>query len=319
MLKKGTVNWDKLFDLVNIILFVLTFVFLGIDTLKGPGASTKHFFIDGKLLASIFLVLALFVKKTNSKVLNIIYKFNQIVLSPIVLLYLFCVWIEASHYPNYFLSVYKIHLKAFVYLPLFSASVLIVGKCKKEFANFVLSKSNKYVYIVLMALITFFSLSNVGESLNAALNNNFYIFSHMGSSYNQKMTFQWGSFYNLISFVKANTPENAKIVIPPETEPWLGKTGDIKLMRGFLYPRTIIQYVSREIPNADDFEAGTYILISWGDRDCLPEDCHGWPNQKIVTRKVLYKDPDSDKVIETKNNFVYEKDNYKFVYGLIEI
>jgi len=311
----------KISNLLNMVIpvcILATYGLLIIDSLKGPGAAVKHFLIDGKLLWAMDLVLMALLTSTKSKALNLLLKLNLFVLIPVCIIYLIFVGLEAAHYPNFVLSAYGIHLDALIYLPVFSASLFLVQKIINEFPKIFLRSFNDYVLLITIALTTYFALWNLGSVLNSAFINDSYILAHLNDSYDQKMYFQWGDFYRFMSFVKNNTPDDAKIIIPPEMDPWLARTGDIQLVRAFLYPREIIQF-NTVVLDSKFLTRGTFIFVSWGDRDCGRSDCHGWPKQEIRAKKIIYKDPDSNGVIESKDNFFYKKDDGKYVYGLIKI
>ena len=120
------------------------------------------------------------------------------------------------------------------------------------------------------------------------------------------------------AIVKNNTPPNATIIGPPEEDPWLMGSGNDRFVRVFLYPRKIIS-VTKTIPDVKAFGPNTYILITWGKEECKPEGCHGWPRQDIFAKRIIYKDPNSDKAIETTENTIYKLEDDRYVYGVIEL
>ena len=296
------------------LLIIITYLFLTLDTFIYPGAVAKYLFIDSRFYFGLSLALLLFFATKKSKLLNFILKTNAIILIPFGTIYLIFVGIEAAHYTNFVLATYNIHLDGLISIPLFSLSLFLVEKIKGK-----LPKPKNIFFFALIIVIAYFSVKNLAFSANTALNADFYVFLHPASSYDEKMYYQWGDFYRYMVFIKNNTSENAKIVIPPGQEPWLARTGDMQLVRAFLYPRQLIQYKEINIPDLNSLGSGIYIMVSWGDRDCSAQDCHGWPKQTIVAKKIIYKDPNSSGGIETKENFVYKKDDYKYVYGLISL
>lgn len=307
------------------LLILFTFVCLALDTFIYPGAVAKYLLIDSRFYFGLSLVLALFFvpyrkerKSKGFKILNFVLTANVILLIPLWAVYLVFAGIEVAHYTNYVLTAYRIHLGGLISIPLFSLSLFWAEKVKNSLPKVFLPKPKNIIYFALVILAAYFSVRNLAASANTSLIGNLYVFFHPTSSYDEKMYYQWGDFYRYMVFIKTNTPENAKIVIPPEQEPWLARTGDIQLVRAFLYPRQLIQYSQIIILDLRSLEPGTYIMVSWGDRECNTDDCHGWPKQTIAAKKIIYKDPNSSGVIETKENFVYEKDDYKYVYGLIK-
>jgi len=155
--------------------------------------------------------------------------------------------------------------------------------------------------------------------LKNSLGEDIFIALHLNNSYDQKMYYQWGNFYNFMLFVKNNTPENASIVIPPQLEPWWSRSGNLFLVRSFLYPRNIIQYQTEEIPDVDLLPSNTYIMVAWGEWGCDMGVCKGWPEQTIKVKKAIYKDSNSVGVKETRENFVYDPVDTSNPFGLLKI
>lgn len=299
------------------LLIVLTFCLLAVEVVKGPGSIGRHILIDSKIFWAVSLIWLFFVIE-KPKVLNLIFKANLIILIPVCLVYFYYLVQESMHFPNFVLASYGVHLNAIMALLLFSLSLPATEKIKKVYPKLIVSKPKDIVILSICVLILYFFLANLTETLSNSFSRDSYIVLHTKSTYNEKMFYYWGDYYYLMSFVKNNTPPDAKIIIPPMMEPWLARTGDMYLDRAFLYPRELIQFDSLQIP-AESLKSGNYVLVSWGHRDCSFPECHGWPRQAIKTKEVLYKDPGSDSVIEVKDNFLYQKDDYKYVYGLIKL
>ena len=310
---------EIIIPLILPLLIVVTYLFLALDTFIYPGAVAKYLFIDSRFYFGLSVVLLLFFLPKKSKILDFVLKVNALMLIPLWIIYLIFVGIEAAHYTNYVLATYHIHLDGLISLPLFSLSLFLAEKIKVRFPTAFLPKPKNIFFFALIIITAYFSVKNLASSANTALNANLYVFLHPASSYDEKMYYQWGDFYRYMVFIKNNTAENAKIVIPPAQEPWLARTGDMQLVRAFLFPRELIQYREINIPDLDSLGTGTYLMVSWGDRPCNTQDCHGWPKQTIVAKEIFYKDKNSSEVIETRENFVYKKDDYKYVYGLISL
>ena len=58
----------------------------------------------------------------------------------------------------------------------------------------------------------------------------------LGSSYDEKMRRRWGGYHDFISFIKDNTPEDANILFPPQTNQY-PRLGNLGLNSYFLLPR----------------------------------------------------------------------------------
>lgn len=305
--------YQKSTVLPGLILF--TYLCLFLETIKYPGFIGNHLFIDVKVYFALTIFLILF-SDTKSKVLAIILKINRLILLPLFLVYFSLSLLEGAHYTNYVLAIFHIHLDGLVLLVLFSLFIFLVDKFK-DIVPKVKGKIG-FIYLTMVFLIILFMVKNIAYVADNGFNRNSYILFHLNSSYDERMFYQWGIFYQYMVFVKNNTPLDATVVVPPEQDPWLMGTGNYRFVRAFLYPRKIIPE-TLIIPDVKTFGPNTFILISWGQQECKPEGCHGWPRQNIFAKKIFYKDPESSKVIETRENTNYKLEDDKYVYGIIEI
>ncbi|MGA3291913.1 MAG: hypothetical protein ABSC49_02060 [Candidatus Microgenomates bacterium] len=298
------------------VLIVFTYFCLIVDTVKYPGAVENHFFIGAPVFFAITVTLLLLLD-TDSKLMKLVFKANTIFLTVISLIYIVLNLIEGANFTNYILNVYHIHLDGLVYVVIFSLFVFLISKFKSSFPGSI--KGLGLLYPAIVLAVTFFMVDNVPYITNMAVSRDSYILFHLGSSYDDRMYYQWGIFYQYMIFVRNNTPTDATIVIPPEEGAWLMGTGEPNFVRAFLYPRTITPE-SINIPNLQAFGPNTYILIAWGQEECNPDSgCHGWPRQDIKVQKIIYKDPNSSSVIETETNAIYKLGGSQYVYGLIEL
>ena len=60
---------------------------------------------------------------------------------------------------------------------------------------------------------------------------------NLDSSYDEKMRRRWGWYYDFISFIKENTPEDANILFPPQSKQY-PRIGNLGLNSYFLLPRS---------------------------------------------------------------------------------
>lgn len=295
-------------------LIVLSFFVLFLDTLKYPGFVGNKLFIDAKVYPALALTFLFIFKRETTKLIKNI---NLIVLVFSTFSYLFFSYLEAANYVNYVLATYKISLEGFIYIPLFSAFLLILEK--KEVKNLFNLKPD-FWQIILPFFVIYALFVNIGKSLNQAVNSNLYVASHLAETYDEKMQYQWGDFYEYMVFVKENTPEDADIVIPPHVAPWWNRSGDLNLVMSFLYPRSLIQYGTEEIPDVDALPKGSYILVAWGEWNCEVEGmCRGWPTQKLKVSKFIIKSSDSTQVKEIREDVTYDPADTSNPYGLIKL
>lgn len=123
-------------------------------------------------------------------------------------------------------------------------------------------------------------------------------------------------------FIKGNTPEDAKILIPPQGFPW-PMTGNAAYSRYFLYPRHLINGKEKEAGLDLKKENIQYVLVIWGESEGLEYDfTHGWPKFSVPAQKIIYKKPTDlvfnyEKVITQKD--FDPKEAQKEWWGIIEV
>lgn len=299
------------------LLVVFTYGVLFLEVLKYPGFFANHFFIDAKIIFSVSIFLLIFLN-TEQKIMKLVFRINGILLAILTITYIGFYLLEGANYMNYVLNRFHFHLDGLILPFLFSLFIFLVERFKKDVVSF--GKTSR-VYPVFVLLILYFMIKSLSYSLEMGISRTSYVLFHLNSTYDEKMTYQWGVFYQFMMFVKNNTPEDATIIIPPEEGAWLMGTGEPNFVRAFIYPRKIVSEILI-IPNEEleSFSDNTYILISWGQETCRPEpDCHGWPKQKIKSSEIIFKKPESSDVAEVKNDTVYDPTDKTYVYGLIKL
>jgi hypothetical protein len=298
------------------VAIVFTYLCLLADAIKYPGFIGNHFFIDAKVYFALTIVLFLF-SAGKARLSNTVLKINRFLVVLFTLIYLVLIALEGAHYTNYVLATYHIHLDGLVVVVLFGLSLVIAERLRGVIPGKIPKMG--ILYPAMVFFLALFMVQNMAYISNLAVNADSYAFFHLKNSYDDKMYYQWGDFYRFMVFVRNNTPADAKIVISPMKDPWLIGSGNLHFVRAFLYPREIIQYQTKTLP-VESFSKGTFLLISWGQRDCKPDpDCHGWPRQNIAASKIIYKDPNSANVIKTVQNSIYTPADKQYVYGLIEL
>lgn len=127
------------------------------------------------------------------------------------------------------------------------------------------------------------------------------------SPYELKMRHKLGwKIIDYYEFIKRNTPENAKILIPPQGFPW-PMSGNAAYSRYFLYPRHLISGKEKE-PGTDlKKENIKYVLIIWGESGELQYDfTHAWPKFSLPAKRIIYKKPTSE--VFNYDKVVFERD-----------
>lgn len=302
--KLGKIYNHKFF-LPLIILF--TYGCLLIDTIKYPGFVGKHFFIDAKIFLAVSTVLIIFSK---NKIKSLFNKLNLFILLVSTAGLVLLTFLEAYNYPNYVLSKFHLNLVGLVYVLIFSFAIYVANIIQKEKG---ISKKG-FTKFILFCILVYALVINVGITFQNALTKDVYIGLHLRDTYDQKMLYQWGNYYSYMKFVKDNTPENATIIIPPQTSPWLS-SGNLLLDRYFLYPRNLIQF-GLTIPDGQPKNA--YIMIYKGEW-CDSHDCEIWPAQTIKATELIVKKPKSSEVEKIIKDYVYSPNNKEYSFGLLKI
>lgn len=284
------------------------------DTLKYPGFTGRHFILDAKLYPALFLTYLIVIRSFSFSWFS---KINFFILTVSTLSYFSLSYLEATNYINYILANYKINLEGFVYIPV--SSFLLLVALNKEIKGLINFKPRfSRMILTFFAIYTLFV--NLGKTVNKAVYENLYILTHFKGSYDDKMRYQWGNFYDYMVFVKENTPTDSTIVIPPKIPPWWNRSGDFRLVKAFLYPRKLVQYDKEEIPDIESLPKGTYILIAWGEWRCDIEGmCRGWPIQKIKVSEIIVKKENSTGIKEVRENVIYNPSDTPNPYGLLKI
>lgn len=298
------------------IAIIFTYGCLLLDTIKYPGFVGNHFLIDSRIYFAVVIVL-LFIMESKSRILNFVLRINSAVLLLSAGVYLIFAIIEGIHFPNYVLATYHFHPDGLIYVVLFNVSIFLITKLnlnlKKPF------QLKNLGYLILIFLTTYTLIASVGLSMQKAFAGDFYAAGHVTNSYDEKMYFQWHDFYNYMLFVKYSTPENANVVIPPEIAPWWTRSGNLYLVRSFLYPRNTIQYDSEKIPDLNALPTDTYIMVAWGEWGCDIGLCKVWPQETIKAKEAIFMDRKSPNIQDIKENFKYDPKDTSTPFGLLKL
>jgi hypothetical protein len=173
-----------------------------------------------------------------------------------------------------------------------------------------------YLITSLSFLLIFFSLfSLLDRTLKEALEKNVYVIKNISDSYDQKMLKQWGFFYKYMMFVRENTERNSTILVPPKELPWLS-TGNVGLVRYFLYPRNLRSGDRDNLPEKINYD---YVFLDWGEWPNADKNSYGWPKVPVKAEEIIYMD-EKDNTVEIVNSDYKpnSKENYE-AWGIIKI
>jgi hypothetical protein len=340
----------KLNSFIFPFLVPLTYFFLSLETYSYIGFLRKFFLVDSRFFLGLCVISAFGVnfakffyqEKKEDGFLSFVFKSN-FVLTPLFLVFYFIlITLENKNYPNYIFSTYHLQPDNFFNLVILGIFLSIFGfiyfsaksdKLKKFFSNFLLNYlgldirnsfeigkigfkvflGNILIIVCIFLLIVYF-FDNFSKTLSKAIKNNIYVLTHLNASYDDKMRKNWGFYYDYMKFVKENTPEDATILIPPQSYHWLS-SGNGGLNRYFLYPRKQIHGEVFEIPK-DGYD---YVMISKGEWYAEGVDW-GWPKVNIDAEKIIYLNPENREVsIFYDTVFDAKDEKNKYAWGIIKV
>lgn len=145
-----------------------------------------------------------------------------------------------------------------------------------------------------------------------------FMIAHPKADYGNKMRYKIGSvFYNYALFINKYTPENAAILIPPQAFPW-PQSGNVGMLRYFVYPRNISNGDEFESPSQEDLKKIDYVLLNWGEADMVESPhTHDWPKFDVKAEKIIFMNEDGSFAGEVKGDYHYKDYKGKKVWGII--
>lgn len=299
-------NNKNIFSLINSFLITL-FALSIVETFTYSGFIAKHFDVKvglGIILLFVvaFVVLRRFFKSTL---------FGKFILfSTYLFTFIYVVFdtLERVTYLNFVFSRFHLH----VHLLLLSATLLsiifLINSDRK--------KVNTYVFTVLVVILIQYLVTDI---VVIAKSNIGFMLKNPKATYDQKMEVVIEKKpYNYALFIKNNTPENAKILIPPQGYPW-PQTGNKAYFRYFIYPRTLINGNEKDA-NVDIKEVD-YVLIAYGETTISEYGfTNVWPKFDVKGEYILYWDPETGEITkEEKGIYKYNENDKTEKWGIIKI
>jgi hypothetical protein len=272
-------------------MFSTLFILL-VETYTYQGFIRKYLFFPSNLFFYLSLFSSYFyfsvsrIKKSD--VANKLFiTINELIFIPIAIIYYFLIVIEASNFPNYVFANYHLTPDNFSRVLILSTFIL----CLNHLPNLKMPiLKNESIYSINIIKYLFFFLififvliqaekvfSEIVKLATLTVKGVNYSFEDRFSVKSGEGIIAWS--YEYTKFIKANTEENSTIFIPPQKDVWKS-TGNLHYMRGFLYPRKLIDSKTEYdvIPQGTD-----YVMISWG---AWGGDNHGWPKIEISEENV---------------------------------
>lgn len=250
----------------------------------------KYLLVDSRFFAALSLSVAFFLNSERFRKRNLldfisrlIFRVNRVVFPVLLVVYLLMIFLESWKYANYVFSTYHLQPGNFSYLVVFSFGLFAA----KNLGERRMRKTS--LNLVTVFVVAFLFLDNFAITSHQVVSTDLFILLHPRATYEQKMQNYWGFFYEYVGFVKANSPKNSTILIPPQEPPWQ-ETGHGALVRYFLHPRKIVQGTYN---GKIDTKTVDYVMLAWGELPGLSSDKYGWPKVPIAIEKVVYLDTNS--------------------------
>ncbi|KKQ41216.1 MAG: hypothetical protein US60_C0045G0005 [Microgenomates group bacterium GW2011_GWC1_37_8] len=257
------------------ILFLLT-IFISVlisllELFTYSGFMKKHLFFNINIFLFFGFVLVILLSLKLNEIISL--KLGKILfVSAISALTAMIVLtsLELIKYPNFIFSVTHIEIKNFSQLIayLLSASFIVVVS-KKLFKVF---KNNVFfstVFVFLLAVYIFKNCTFVSASINRLLPP---ALAKPTATYSDKMYYLWSDPYRYLETVKQLTSNNEVVFLPTGTSAQ-AITGNIGLIRYFLYPRSLSLYDPERSKNG-------FLVVSPGN-ELGDGDYTLWPNHWV--------------------------------------
>jgi hypothetical protein len=310
---------DKRINILFWIFWAISLVLSLIESFTYSGYLLGRFgiginviMIIAGILAAIVLLLRLIKKDTKPRKSDrIVYIFFAFILTFYVVLKV----INRLTPVNFVFS--KIHVQPdnLLWTMLISALPAVIAWVPK--INFrKLFKIQSFIFL----FVAFIILRNLYSIYKSEWANFNYIVSHPNASYGDKMRMELCPiFYNYTLFINKYTPENASLLMPPQSFPW-PYSGNGGMLRYFVYPRNIINGKEYEPPSKDDLKNIDYVLLNWGETEQTQGVyTHEWPKFDVNAEKIVFMNEDGSYGGEVKGNYLYKDYKGKRVWGLIVV
>lgn len=307
----------------NLVLFPFLWVFTLFLSLVEVFTYSGFFFFGFGLFLALTIAGGWLVRLTSLKRDKITYKLILVFNRPAFLLFSFLVvffsFLEITHFRNYVYSTYHIQPQN-LFWPWFLSGFLIFLDLDFLVPPDLRQPSSKIIVkkTLLLGLISLVLAISLFEISGGIMKNLSFIVKHPFASYDDKMRVLTDQqFYDFSLFIKQNTPEDARILIPPQGFPW-PRTGHSAYLRYFLYPRYFVNGKEYE-PGINLYEEVDYILLAWGETATTQYGfTHGWPKFDILAKRIIYKKSNLDKEI-IFGNYYYQDPKNEEAWGIIEL
>jgi len=288
-----------------------------LETFTYSGFFEKHFRVNFSFLFFITLILGfvilIFPKYGRDIIPEKLYKIDKILLFFLVFLFLSFSLLELATYKNFVFSKFHIQIVNLGWPILVCLYLILVKKIYSK--NPQKDRGFTFLFLAVFFWVLTLNIMTIYSMFDDSLR---YLIRNPRADYGDKMSQRIGKqFYDYTLFINKNTPENSRLLIPPQGFPW-PQSGNAAYLRYFVYPR--------DVSNGDEYKAPDfkkagidYVLLDWGEADKTEYGyTHGWPKFDVPAEEIILIGA-GGKIEVTKGNYVYEKYKDKNVWGLIKV
>ena len=304
--------------IIGLLLCVFSILCAVLESVKYPGFIVKHFSIAP---IWIYAITGLFIKSYPPPNPDKFF-FSKLfrVLSIISITFSgFLLILEMIYYPNYVFSTFHINLEGLQLLTiLFFIYFVLTNLLHSDLFSIVRTT----LFISSITLLINYGFANI-ISTTALIKKEYALMKIGGENDYEKQVSGWGDIFIYSQILKKQTPSNSVIALPPAQNHWL-YSGNIVLMRYFLYPRELVNIKESDsesnlyiIPD-QQFD---YIAIIWGESNHRDKSQYGWPKVIINSEYIEYYDLTMGKIIkvDTDTYDPYSELNSLYKWGIVKI
>ena len=310
-------NWYRHY--IGLYLSVFSVLMAAIETYKYPGFIFKHF----NFLPMIFYVITgiaiiaikLYPPPTPEKSLLAI-TFRLLAIYAIVLTGVFYI-IETITYPNFIFTYLHVHLDG---LQILTGMLFVYFALSNLMHRHYVAILNSTFLLAISSLLINYAIINTID-VTKLVKKEVKAMQIPAKNDEEKNEAGWGTIYLYAQMLKQATPEDAVIAMPPAQNHWL-YSGNIVLMRYFLYPRTLVNVKETADPSTllelPDQEYG-YVALVWGESNERDMSPYGWPKTSISAEYIDYFDLSSKTTKREVNTEYLPTVLNESIWGVIKV
>lgn len=310
-------NWYR--HHIGLYLSVFSVLMATIETYKYPGFIFKHF----NFLPMIFYVITgiaiiaikLYPPPTPEKSLLAI-TFRLLAIYATILTGIFYI-IETITYPNFIFTYLHVHLDG---LQILTGMLFVYFALSNLMHKHYVAILNSTFFLAISSLLINYAIINTLD-VTKLIKKEVEAMQSPAQSDDEKNEVGWGTIYQYAKMLKNATPEDAIIAMPPAQNHWL-YSGNIVLMRYFLYPRTLVNV--KETANTSTLhelpsQNYDYVALVWGESNERDQSPYGWPKTSIDAEYIDYFDLNTNttnRVVTTQYQF---RELNEQLWGVIKV